>query len=134
MHCSHSGGGQLWEDDCLILKRPNTQQKHGCSLSAGGEAVAHRDWVGLALTRRRRSVAAAAARAGAAPARCYWGWPVGLTAGITDRCWKGILTVHFLVQVKSFFQLILLFVPSGLPLLLSLHTSNGFSLDPAKNK
>lgn len=36
-HCSHSSGGQLWEDDCLILKRPNTQQKRGCSLSAGGD-------------------------------------------------------------------------------------------------
>lgn len=40
--------------------------------------------------------------------------------------------MRFLVQVKSFFQLILLFVPSGLPLLLLLHTSNGFSLDPAR--
>lgn len=66
--------------------------------------------------------------------RCYWGWPVGLGVGITDHCWKEILTVHFLVQVKSFFQLILLFVPLELPLLLLLRTSNGFSPDPVKDK
>lgn len=66
--------------------------------------------------------------------KCYWDWPVGLKVGITDHCLKEISTVRFLVQVKSFFQLILLFVPSGLPLLLLLHTSNGFSLDPVENK
>lgn len=66
--------------------------------------------------------------------KCYQDWPVGLGVGITDHCLKEILTVHFLVQVKSFFQLILLFVPLELPLLLLLHTSNGFSPDPVKNK
>lgn len=80
------------------------------------------------LTPRRRWAARAA------PATRCWGRPAGWTAATTGRCWTGISTVHFLVQVKSFFLLILLFVPSGLPLLLSLHTSNGFSLDPAKNK
>lgn len=66
--------------------------------------------------------------------KCYQDWPVGLGVGIIDHCLKEILTVHFLVQVKSFFQLILLFVPLELPLLLLLHTSNGFSPDPVKNK
>lgn len=64
--------------------------------------------------------------------KCYQDWPVGLGVGITDHCLKEILTVHFLVQVKSFFQLILLFVPLELPLLLLLHTSNGFSPDPER--
>lgn len=50
--------------------------------------------------------------------KCYWGWPVGLKVGITDHCLREILTVHFPVQVKSFFQLIPLFVPSVLLLLL----------------
>lgn len=92
------------------------------------------------VTLRRHSAAVEVALAAEAvlsllaPAKCYWGWPVGLRAGITARCWTGILTVRFPVQVKSFFPLILLFVPSGLPLLLLLHTSNGFSLDPANNK
>ena len=66
--------------------------------------------------------------------KCYQDWLVGLGVGIIDHCLKEILTVHFLVQVKSFFQLILLFVPLELPLLLLLHTSNGFSPDPVKNK
>lgn len=66
--------------------------------------------------------------------KCYQDWPVGLGAGITDRCWREILTVHFRVQVKSFFPLNLLFVPLELPLLLLLHTSNGFSPDPMKTK
>lgn len=48
----------------------------------------------------------------------YLDWPVGLRVVITDHCLKEILTVHFPVQVKSFFQLILLFVPSVLLLLL----------------
>lgn len=122
--CSHSEG-QLWEGDCLILTRPNTQEKQAAGCGRVEPALAHGPG---RLTPRTRWAAPAA------PATCYWGRPVGWRAGITDRCWKGILTVHFLVQVKSFFQLILLFVPSGLPLLPSLHTSNGFSLDPAKNK
>lgn len=89
---------------------------------------------------RRHSAAAEAAQAAEAvlallaAENCYQDWPVGLGAGITDHCLKEILTVHFLVQVKSFFQLILLFVPLELPLLLLLHTSNGFSPDPVKNK
>lgn len=62
--------------------------------------------------------------------KCYQDWPVGLGVGTTDHCLKEILTVHFLVQVKSFFPLILLFAPLELPLLLLLHTSNGFSPDP----
>lgn len=66
--------------------------------------------------------------------KCYQGWPVGLGVGTTDHCLKEILTVHFLVQVKSFFPLILLSAPLELPLLLLLHTSNGFSPDPVKNK
>lgn len=82
------------------------------------------------LTPRTRW-AAAAARAGAAR-RCRA--PAGWTAATAARCWTATSTVRFLVQVKSSFQLILLFVPSGLPLLLSLHTSNGFSLDPAKSE
>lgn len=86
--------------------------------------------LGPGLTPRTRW-AAAAARAGAAR-RCRG--PAGWTAATAARCWTATSTVRFLVQVKSSFQLILLFVPSGLPLLLSLHTSNGFSLDPAKNE
>lgn len=66
--------------------------------------------------------------------KCYWGWPAGLGAGTTDHCLTEILTVHFLVQVKSFSQLILLFVPLELPLLLLLHTSNGFSPDPERER
>lgn len=66
--------------------------------------------------------------------KCYQDWPVGLGVGTTDHCLKEILTVHFLVQVKSFFPLILLFAPLELPLLLLLHTSNGFSPDPVGKK
>lgn len=92
------------------------------------------------FTLRRHSAAAEAvlavqaAPSPPAPAKCYWDWPVGLKVGITDRCLKEISTVRSLVQVKSFFQLILLFVPSELPLLLLLRTSNGFSPNPVKNK
>lgn len=88
------------------------------------------------FTLRRHSAAAEAvlavqaAPSPPAPAKCYWDWPVGLKVGITDRCLKEISTVRSLVQVKSFFQLILLFVPSELPLLLLLRTSNGFSPNP----
>lgn len=65
------------------------------------------------FTLRRHSAAAEVALAAEAvlslfaAEKCYWGWPVGLRVGITDRCLREILTVHFLVQVKSFFQLIL---------------------------
>lgn len=40
-----SGEGKLLEDDCLILRRPNTRQKHGYSLSYKVErtSVAHED-------------------------------------------------------------------------------------------
>lgn len=110
--------GQLCEGDCLILRRPNTREKHGC-------------WLWLERLTPRTRWAAAAARA--APARSCRA-PAGWTAATAGRCWTATSTVRFPVQVKSFFQLILLFVPSGLPLLPSLRTSNGFSLDPAKNK
>ena len=126
---------KLLQDDCLILKGPSTQPKHAtcfrvkwkehqrhtradCFQSFLKEARSFR--------RRRRSAAAEAAK-------CCQDRPAGLGAGITYHCLKAILTVHFLVQVKSFFQLILLFVPLELPLLLLLHTSNGFLPDPVKN-
>ena len=141
---------KLLQNDCLILKRPNTQLKHGYLLSYKVERtpVAHKDRLLSVFFLMRqesfmlRTHSAAAEAALAAEAvlsllaaeKCYQHWPVGLGVGITDHCLKEILTVHFLVQVKSFFQLILLFVPLELPLLLLLHTSNGFSPDPVKNK
>lgn len=139
---------KLLQNDCLILKRPNTQPKHGYLLSYKVERtpVAHKDRLlsVFSLMRqesfmlRRHSAAVEVVLAAEAVLsllvveKCYQDWPVGLGVGIIDRCLKEILTVHFLVQVKSFFQLILLFVPLELPLLLLLHTSNGFSPDPAK--
>lgn len=61
-HCSPSAG-QLWEGDCLILTRPNTQEKQaaGCgrvepALAHGaGQAGSRRGHVGLCRLRLRRA-------------------------------------------------------------------------------
>lgn len=114
------GGAELWEDDCLILKRPNTPSMATCCRGRRREHRWHAE-TGPSLPGaggvrlRRHSAAAEAARAAA---RCCRGWPAGRGAGITGRCWRETLTVRFRVQVKSFFLLILLFVPLGLPPLL----------------